>query len=198
MENELLREQLLLLSLEKESLIVQGMENKTLREMLQLNNENDINLLPAKVTNMGIAGNLTSLTINVGTDDGVNRNDPILTPSGVIGKIFSVSKNTSIVQLISDSEFRIGIRFIPSGETGILRWKSNHNCEVREVYKNANIKVGDRVVTSGLSDIFPDNLPVGKVTSVSNDRAQFQKIVSVKIDENLNALRYVFVIVDSD
>jgi len=195
-ENELLREQLLLLSLEKESFLAQGIENDQLRNMLNMQQETNINLLPAKVTNMGITANLTSITINVGADKGVNRNDPVITPSGVIGKIYSVTKKSSIIQLISDSEFRIGIRFIPSGETGILRWKNNNICEVREVYKNANINVGDRVITSGLSDIFPDNLPVGMVASVANDRTQFQKIVSVKIDDNLNALRYVFVIVD--
>ena len=132
------------------------------------------------------------------SEQGIDVNNPVIVPNGVIGKINSVSENSSLVQLINDSDFRIGVRFLPSGETGILRWKSNNICEVREVYKNSNINVGDRVITSGLSDIFPEDLPVGTVTSVANDRTQFQKIVSVKIDENLNALTYVFVIVNRD
>jgi len=196
MENKLLREQLILLSLEKESMLVQSMENDRLKEMLDLKQSLQINLIPTKVTSMGLTANLTAITINIGSEDGVQKNDPVMTHLGVIGKVYSVSNNYSTIQLINDSDFRMGVKFIPSAETGILRWKSNNICEVREVYKNAEINVGDIVTTSGLSDIFPDDLPVGKVVSVVNDRIQFQKIVNVKIDERLNNLRYVFVILN--
>lgn len=195
-DNELLREQVLLLSLEKESLLTQGMENDRLRELLELKRSIQYDILPAKVISRGLTTSLVALTINCGSDDGVAENDPVLTSNGVIGKIYSVSDKTSIVQLISDTEFRIGVRFVPSAETGILRWKSNNICEVREVYKNSKIDVGDKVITSGLSDIFPEGLPVGTVISVVNDRTQFQKNILVKVEEKLNSLNYLFVIID--
>ena len=92
----------------------------------------------------------------------------------------------------------MGVRFLPSGSTGILRWRSNNICDVREVYKNSVIKVGDKVVTSGFSDIFPAGLPVGIVTSVADDRSQFQKIVSVQIKDNLSSLFFVFVAINEE
>ena len=195
LENEILREQVLLLSLENESLLTQGMENDRLKELLDLKQKLQYNIFPAKVINRGLITSLVAVTINCGSNDGVKKNNPVITPNGVIGKIYSVSEKTSIVQLISDTEFRVGVRFIPSAETGILRWKANSICEVREVYKNSKISVGDKVITSGLSDIFPEGLPIGTVSSVINNRSQFQKVVSVKIDERLNDITYLFVII---
>jgi len=113
-------------------------------------------------------------------------------------KIITVNKNSSTVQLVSDPDFRIGVRFLPSGATGLLRWRINNICDVREVYKNSNINVGDRVITSGLSDIFPYGLPIGVVSSVVNDRNQFQKIVSVQIEDNLSSIKHVFVIIEEN
>lgn len=196
-DNERLREQLMFLSLEKETLLKYEVENTKLKELLNFKRETTIEIIPAKVTNMGLASNLLSMTIDVGSDMGARKNDPVLTPSGVIGRISNVDKKSSIVQLISDPDFRIGVRILPSGATGILRWRTNNICDVREVYKNSEIKVGDKVITSGLSDIFPADLPIGTVTSVMHDRSQFQKIVSVRIKDNLSSLIFVFVILNN-
>lgn len=197
-ENNILREQLMVLSLENETLLEYGFENVLLKELLNFKRETTIEIIPAKVTNMGLTSNLLSMTIDVGSDVGVKKNNPVLTPSGIIGKITVVNKKSSIVQLISDPDFRIGVRFLPSGATGILRWRTNNICDVREVYKNSEINVGDRVITSGLSDIFPPDLPIGIVTSVTHDRSQFQKIVSIRIEDNLSSLIFVFVVISEE
>ena len=197
-ENEILREKLIVLSLEKESLLEYKVENVRLKNMLDFKRESEIEMIPAKIINMGLISNLLSMTIDVGSNSGVSKNSPVITPSGIIGKISAVNRKSSVVQLISDPDFRVGVRFLPSGATGILRWRTNNICDVREVYKNSTINVGDRVVTSGLSDIFPTGLPVGIVSSVANDRSQFQKIVSVQIEENLSSLIHVFVIINEN
>ena len=193
-----MREKLIVLSLEKEAILEYEVENVRLKEMLDFKRESEIEMVPAKVINMGLISNLLSMTIDVGSDVGVSKNSAVITPSGIIGKITIVNNNSSVVQLISDPDFRIGVRFLPSGATGILRWRINNICDVREVYKNSIINVGDRVVTSGLSDIFPTGLPVGIVSSVADDRSQFQKIVSVQIEENLSSLIHVFVIINEN
>lgn len=194
-ENDILRDRLMVVSLENETLLGYGVENTRLKKMLDFKRNSEIDLIPAKVINMGMSSNLLSMIVDVGSDEGISKNNPVVTPAGVIGKISNVNSNSSIVQLISDPDFRIGVRFLPSGATGILRWSYNNICDVREVYKNSIINVGDRVVTSGLSDIFPSGLFVGKVSSVIDDRSQFQKIVSVQIEENLSSIVHVFVII---
>jgi rod shape-determining protein MreC len=195
-QNEMLREKLIVLTLENEALLEYEIENVKLKEMLDFRRESEIDMVPAKVVNMGLTPNLLSMTVDVGSNVGVKKNSPVITPSGIIGKIYSVNNETSIVQFISDTDFRVGVRILPSRATGILRWHINNLCDVREVYKNSNISVGDKVVTSGLSDIFPMGIPVGIVSSVANDRSQFQKIVYVQIEENLSSIMHVFVLID--
>ena len=197
-ENEILREKLIVISLEKETLLYYKVENVSVKKMLDFKRESEIEMVPAKVINMGLISNLLSMTIDVGSDVGVSKNSAVITPSGIIGKISTVNSNSSVVQLVSDPDFRVGVRFLPSGATGILRWRINNICDVREVYKNSIINVGDRAVTSGLSDIFPSGLPVGIVSSVADDRSQYQKIVSVRIEENLSFLIHVFVIINEN
>ncbi len=99
-ENEILREQLMFLSLEKETLLEYGTENVKLKELLNFKRETTIEIIPAKVTNMGLTSNLLSMTIDIGSDVGVKKNDPVLTPFGIIGKISIVNKKSSVVQLL--------------------------------------------------------------------------------------------------
>ncbi len=197
-ENELLQEKLIVLSLEKETLLEYEFENDRLKEMLDFKRGSTVDMIPAKVLNMGLQPNLLSMTVDVGSESGVEKNNPVIIPSGIIGKIVKVSNHSSVVQLISDPNFRIGVRFLPSGATGILRWRINNTCEVREVYKNSIINVGDKVVSSGLSDIFPEGLHVGTVSSVADARNEFQKVVSVQIEENLSSVIYAFIIINEE
>ena len=67
--------------------------------------------------------------------------------------------------------------------------------QIREVQKNVQINIGDKVVTSGFSDIYPSGLPIGTVEGVYEDRGSFQKIVNVQLPNDMSAFQYVFVIV---
>ena len=87
-------------------------------------------------------------------------------------------------------------RILPSGATGILRFINASTAEIREVQKNVEINIGDKVVTSGFSDIYPAGLPVGTVKGVYQDRGSFQKVVSITLPNDLNAFKHVFIITE--
>ena len=175
-ENTLLREKVLQLSLQVSSMQFLETENQRLQNLLSFKRENQLILLPSKVINKGILPNINSLTIDVGKESGVEKNDPVLTPKGVIGKVIISGEYSSIVQLINDINYRLSVRILPKGNTGILRWYGNNKCQIREVQKNASVRVGDGVVTSGFSDIYPKNLPVGTVSSIIDKSGSFEKI----------------------
>ena len=151
-------------------------------------------------TNLGVSGQyflkgLDEKTKSIFiTIDGVKKDLPVLTPKGVVGKTIEASRNNSIVQLISDANFRLSTRILPSGATGILRFVNGETAEIREVQKNVVINIGDKVVTSGFSDIYPAGLPVGTVKGVYQDRGSFQKVVSIYLPNDLNAFQHVFII----
>ena len=193
-EAAMLREKNIQLQLQIESMLNLAAENDELKKLLNYKRESQLTLLPAKVINKGITSNMSTITIDIGSKHGVTHNSPILTPKGVIGKTVAVGDYSSIVQIISDVNFRLSVQIVPSEARGILRWVYGDLCEIREVQKNSEIKIGDRVLTSGFSDIFPKNLPVGVVTGIREERGSFQKIVSVRFAENLGSLINIFVI----
>ncbi|MAE09690.1 MAG: rod shape-determining protein MreC [Candidatus Marinimicrobia bacterium] len=195
-ENTLLREKNLRLSLQVESMLQLVSENKRLEQLLEFKRESKLTLLASKVINKGLHSNITSISIDVGSLSGVGVNNPVLTTSGVVGKTILVADRSSVVQLLSDLNFRLSVRILPSEATGILRWVGRNLCEIREVQKNAEIEMGNKVVTSGFSKIYPRNLPVGEVIGITVERGSFQKIISIRVNDDLGSLINVFVITD--
>ena len=196
-EAALLRGKNLQLSFQVESMRYLLEENNRLEELLDFQRESKLTILPARVINMSASPYLSSsLSIDIGLESGVEENDPVITPKGIIGKTTIVGDNAAIVQLINDVNFRLSVRIKPSGSTGILRWLDGDLYLIKEVQKNANVDIGDKVVTSGFSDIFPDDLPVGEVVNITDERGKFQKSVVVQINENIGSIINLFVIVD--
>ncbi len=195
-ENQYLREKNLSLSLKVESMLNLQNENQELLEMLDFKKKRKLVIKSAKVVNKGVQPNLLSIIIDRGLLDGIKTNQAVLTPKGVVGKTIQISENATIVQLVSDANFRLSTRIIPSGATGILRFINGGTAQIREVQKNVDINIGDKVVTSGYSDIYPADLPVGTVKGVYQDRGSFQKIVNVTLSNDLNAFQYVFIITE--
>jgi rod shape-determining protein MreC len=197
-EAALIREENIVYSLQIESMRNLAVENQRLREMLNYKRESQLKLLPAKVINKGITVNMNTLTIDVGSHNGIKQNYPVITSKGVIGKTIIVGNQSSVVQILSDVNFRLSVQVMPSGARGILRWVYGDICEIREIQKNSEINVGDRVITSGFSDIFPKNLPVGEVIGIRDEIGSFQKIVSVRFPEQLGSLINLFVIIEQN
>jgi len=195
-KTQILREKNLSLSLKVESMLNLQNENNELLRMLDFKKQTSLLMKPAKVVNKGLQPNLLSIVINSGSKDGLKRNQAVLTPNGVIGKTVEVGENTSIVQLITDVNYRLSVRILPSGATGILRLIKKGMAQIREVQKNVEINIGDKVVTSGFSDIYPPGLPVGSVSGVYDDRGSFQKVVNLKLSNDISSFQNVFVIIE--
>ena len=195
-ENQYLREKNLQLNLELESILYAADENKKLRKLLDFKRDTKLKIIPARIINKGIQTNLNSLTIDIGSKNGLSPNQAVLTPAGIIGKTIQVGQSSSLVQSISDNNFRLSVRIMPSGAVGILRWHNNSMCKVFEIQKNVEINIGDRVITSGFSKIYPPKLPVGIVSGVYDERGNYQKVVNVEIQSDFESIQNVFVVID--
>lgn len=193
-ENEILQLRVVRLNLLNSSLINNKHENDRLRTMLEYERNTVLDLIPAKVVGMGISPMITSISIDVGRNYGIVLNTAVIGVDGLVGKIITVDDNTSLVQIMSDYNFRVSVKLEESGTTGILRWKSGNIFEVWEISKSVGVKIGERIVTSGYSDIFPENLPVGEVTGIIDRREMLHKIVVAKALSKFTALQHVFVV----
>ena len=194
-ENQYLREKNLQLNLQLESILYAADENDNLRELLDFKRATKLSIIPARIINKGIQTNVKSLSIDVGSLNNVKENQAVLTPNGVIGKTIQTGEKSAIVQSISDNNFRLSVRIMPSGAVGILRWYDSNVCKIYEVQKNVDINIGDRVITSGFSKIYPPKLPVGTVSGVYDERGSYQKVVNVNIQNDFESIQNVFVII---
>ncbi len=171
-------------------------ENQDLRNLLDFHRKTRLNLLPATIQGRGITTSFSSFSIDVGSNDGVAINDPVVIAEGVVGKAIVVGEETSVVQLLSDPDFRLGVIIEPSGAVGIMSWLGNNKCEIREINKNAHVQIGDQVYTSRFSDIYPPNIPVGEVVAIYDERGSFQKRLTMETNFSISTLEYVFVVID--
>jgi rod shape-determining protein MreC len=129
------------------------------------NNQNYESIV-AKVIGRDPSNWNASLIIDKGRSEGIGVGQPVTSPSGVIGRIFEVGHNTSKVILLSDPTFAVAAVVERSRENGLLTGTLQGVLRLQYLTDNADVKVGDTVVTSKLSSAFPQGIMIGKITDV--------------------------------
>ena len=191
---EVLSEENLKLNLENQILSSNKIENERLRDLLKFRDRNELDFIGADILSKGINSNMSSVLLNRGLSDGVKNNNPVLSSRGVVGKTILVADNYSAVQLISDIDFRLSVKIMPSETEGIMRWITNDTCEILEVQTTSDVQIGDIVLTSNLSIYFPPNLPVGEVISFYKKSNSSNKVVRMKLFSDLSTLNQLFIL----
>ena len=107
-----------------------------------------------------------SLIIDRGRAEGIEVGQPVVSPLGVVGRIFEVGHNTSKVILLSDPTFAVAAVVERSRENGLLTGTLQGALRLQYLTDNADVKVGDTLVTSRLSTAFPEGLLIGQITDV--------------------------------
>jgi rod shape-determining protein MreC len=132
--------------------------------------------------------------ISRGTRDGVRRDMGVITPEGVVGKVFAAYPDTSQVLLLTDKESGVGALLGTSRAQGPVRGTGEPSLRLEYISNEVKVEPGERIFTSGQDRIFPKDLPVGTVVQVQPDhRSPFQKI-SVKPAARLDGLEEVLVL----
>jgi|TARA_B110000438_G_scaffold62006_1_gene62375 rod shape-determining protein MreC len=191
---EVLSYENLKLNLENQILSSNKVENERLRDLLKFKKRNELNLIGADILSKGVNANMSSVLVDRGIVDGIERNNAVLSSRGVVGKIVFVSNNHSGVQLVSDVDFRVSVKIMPSEAEGIMRWIKSDICEIAEVQSTSDIEIGDIVLTSNLSIHFPESLPVGEVVSIHKKSNSSNKVVRMKLFSDLATLNQLFIV----
>jgi rod shape-determining protein MreC len=143
----------------------------------------------------GSNNNLQSLIVNKGSLDGVAINSAVISPYGVVGKIIQVGPTSSLVQLITDPMFSMAVRLHESRVSGMVSGLgSDGSCILQYVRDTDPINVGDKIVSSGLDQIFPRGILVGRVSAVSSEGLPSFKRVEVLPAVNLRSLEWVLIV----
>ena len=156
-------------------------------------------LIPAKVVDNSISKYDNLMTINKGRADGVHKDMGVVSGTGVVGIVFLVAEHYSIVIPVLNTRSNISCTIQNRGYFGYLRWQggSSELAYVEDVPRHAHFKLGDNVVTSGYSAVFPPGVRVGKILHVFNSADGLSYRVQVKLSTDFGKLRDVCVIDDA-
>jgi len=169
-EASTLREQNLRLRLRVQTLDALQAENHRLQALLDslARTSQPLRALIASTVKIGLDPYIGQIEIDKGSLQGVFTGQPVLDADGVVGQVLHVAAQTSQVLLITDARHAIPVKSVRSGVRAIAVGRGPIGAlDLPYLPNHVDLEVGDVLVTSGLDDVFPPDLPVAVVSSVN-------------------------------
>ncbi|MCB0390426.1 MAG: rod shape-determining protein MreC [Bdellovibrionales bacterium] len=174
------------------------LENQRLNNLLGFKENTKMELLTAKVIGKDLLIDHTTLTINRGTHHGVKEFMAVITIGGVVGYVIQPQTFTSQILLLTDRYASIDAIVQRSRARGIVEGLNKNTCQLNYLERDDDVKVGDKIVTSGLNNIFPKGFAVGTVTNVEKSQYDISQEVTIKPAINPFTLEEVFVVLNAN
>ncbi len=182
-------------------------ENRRLKSMLyNLNVDPETNRLDsihkayyfsnAKIIKNSFSKSDNILLINKGTNDSIQQDFGVITTEGIVGIIDKISANYATVISILNTTSSISAQLKKTDHYGTLNWDAKNPAVVQltDIPKIANVLVGDTIVTSGRSSIFPKDVPIGLVENYKLDAAENYYEINVRLFNDMTNLEHVYII----
>lgn len=188
LENQALREEnhkLIIANAKNRALEV---ENKILSDMLNYVVPPKADFITAKVVAQEGTAFAHSLTVYVGENNHVEKGQVAISDKGVVGRVEDVGSRYVKIALINNINSKISVMIENSRVRGMMVGQNDIWPEMVFLPLDAELKVGDKVITSGIGGVFPVGLPVGKIASVSKSGAKIEPA------NNLSRLEYVMIV----
>jgi rod shape-determining protein MreC len=174
-------------------------ESGRLRELLELQKALPFETMAAEVVAREGVPFFRTITLDKGIVDGLGLDAPVISPSGVVGRVVSVGPHAAKVQLILDRDAGLGAVLERSRATGIVSGQvgaansGDPDVLMKYVPALADVRGGDLVLTSGLDRIYPKGLVVGRVRAIGPPSGLFREVV-VTPSARFDALEDVLVV----
>lgn len=198
-ENERLRQQLTetRIDLQQERALAQ--QSRTLEELLELHRTAPVETTAASVIGSGPDPSFRTITIDKGTQSGLLPDMAVIAPAGIVGRIILPSARASKVQLLIDRGAAAGVMIERSRVSGVVSGIGATDelgfqiglLQLDYIPNTADVRVGDRVVTSGIDGIYPKGFVIGEIQSVERE-AEFRITVRPAVD--FASLEHVLVV----
>lgn len=156
-------------------------------------------IVPADVIAIGPAQDFSwTVTIDAGRNDGVRPDMSVISGSGLVGRVQSVTRSTAVVTLVVDAESSIGARVAGADEVGILSGTGRQDSLAFQLLDPlAQVKPGDALVTFGSRSGRPyaPGIPIGEIVDVAGSAGQLNRIATVRPFVNVSRLSVVGVVI---
>ncbi|GHT87433.1 cell shape-determining protein MreC [Bacteroidia bacterium] len=155
--------------------------------------------IPARVVNNSVSKIENYMTLNKGSEDGIERDMGVITANGVVGVIINTSAHFSAVIPVLNPKFKLSCKVKRNNYGGPLVWdvKDSRYTYLTEIPRYVNFEVGDTIVTSGYSTVFPEGLPVGSIEDSQQQKDDNYTSMKIKLFTNFNNLNEVLIVTNS-
>jgi len=167
-------------------------QNQRLKELLGYKQNHSLPSKTAPIIGRSADHWWKQVTIGAGSRDGVEEGDIVTGLGGLLGRVESVTPHASIVLLISDPNSRVGVIISRSRDMGFIRGQGDRTVVMQFFEKLPDVKVGDAVMTSPVSRLFPSGIPVGEVTALNLETSPAPE-VTVELNVPIEDLEWVLV-----
>jgi len=170
-----------------------AVENRRLRNLLGFSESNELRLVPARVVGRSASAWFRTVVLDKGSEDGVAVDCPVLTPAGVVGRVYETTASASRVLLITDASSAIDGVVQRTRAQVLVEGRLGPTCRILYLARGEEAAAGDRIVTSGLGGVFPKGLLLGDIQQVRVSRGEVFQSAEMSPSADLSRLEEVFV-----
>ena len=195
-ENKLLKQQLLNMEEKLNQHIENSVQFFRLRSQLLFAQKKARNEIFSEIIGESADNTHQIRLINRGSNQLLQRNYIVIRKEGLVGRIQSVSPYQSSVQLIIDHRSRVPALIQRNRVRGLI-YGTHDGMEMRQINQHAKIKIGDRVISSGLGNLYPKGILIGWVSGINREPHELFKTARLDSAVDFNQIEEVFTILPS-
>jgi len=176
----------------------QALETQRLQGLLAMREVSRAEFLAARVVGKDPTNWFKSILIDRGSLAGIRRNQPVVAPDGLVGRVVEVTPTAAKVQLITDPVSAAGGLIQRTRVIGIVSGSLGAGLKVRYLPLMADIAIGDEVVTSGMGGVFPKGIPLGRVIAAERRSGALFQEATLAPNVDLSRLEEVLILMGTE
>ena len=196
-KNTELRNEIVTISFEIQRCANIKRENRILRELYGFKPMIDFSLIHCEIIGKSPGLYNKSLIIDGGLQDGIEKNMPVISVNGLVGKIIETTQISSEVLTLYNRNSFVSAIDLRSRIQGIVKWQRERFLILDDVPLHSDIKVGDTLLTSGMGGVFPKGIFIGRVTQVKESPKEIVMQIEIEPFVDFSFLESVFVLTES-
>jgi len=193
-EREWLRDRVRSLEAEADAASAVARENERLRALLELRGTLPASAVAARITGAEASGLFRTATLNKGARDGISDGFAVIAGDGVVGRVVAISPHASRVLLLDDHASGVDALVRRTRARGIVEGGSQAGCRMKYVKRREDLRVGDKVITSGLDGIFPKGLAIGEIVQLGEEAHGLYRTAEIRPAVEFAKLEEVLVV----
>jgi len=193
--NERLKKEIDLLKYKLNALDEISLENTRLKELLSFKQKSPYKVIAASVIGHSADNWPSLIIIDKGRHNGITSGMVVISYLGLVGRVIETTKSTSKIMLLNDPNFAVSGIVKRSRQEGLVCGTLGNSLMMKYLSSEADIKVSDTVITSGLTELYPKGLLIGTVIDIGEESSGLSRYAIIKPAVELSSIEEVLIIV---